>query len=142
MRMIRLPLAAIGVLVCAAMVFGHAIARAQDRPAFPKVERVLTQALDDIEDREVRMEVVTFAPGAEAPQHRHPGHVFVYVLEGEIVSQLDNGPADTFKAGDSFYEPTNGLHAVTKNPSATETAKILVTMIMEKGEPSLTLHTH
>lgn len=126
----------------AATLFGYTVARAQDRPAFPKVERVLTQALDDIENREVRMEVVTFAPGAAAPQHRHPGHVFVYVLEGEIVSQLDDGPADTFKAGDSFYEPTNGLHAVTKNPSDTETAKILVTMIMEEGKPSLTLHSH
>ncbi len=142
MRLIRLPLIAACVLVCAAKVFGFSVARAQDRPAFPRVERILTQQLDDIENREVRMEVVSFAPGAEAPQHRHPGHVFVYVLEGEIVSQLDDGPADTFKAGDSFYEPTNGLHAVTKNPSATETAKILVTMIMEEGKPSLTLHTH
>lgn len=121
---------------------GYSIVRAQERAPFPKVDRVLTQALDDIEHREVRMEVVTFAPGAEAPQHRHPGHVFVYVLEGEIVSQLEDGPAETYKAGDSFYEPTNGLHAVTKNPSASETAKILVTMIMEEGKPSLTLHAH
>lgn len=142
MRFVRLPLLTVSTLVCAATVFGYAVAHAQQRPAFPKVDRVLTQALDDIEGREVRMEVVTFAPGAEAPQHRHPGHVFVYVLEGEIISQLDDGAAETFKAGDSFYEPTNGLHAVTKNPSDTETAKILVTMIMRDGDPSLTLHAH
>ena len=142
MRLIQLPLVSMGVLVCAASVLGYAAAHAQARPAFPKVERVLTQALDDIDGREVRMEVVTFAPGAEAPQHRHPGHVFVYVLEGEIVSQLDDGPAETFKAGDSFYEPTDGLHAVTRNPSDTDAAKILVTMIMHEGKPSLTLHAH
>ena len=56
--------------------------------------------------------------------------------KGKLCLQLDNGPADTFKAGDSFYEPTNGLHAITKNPSDSETAKILVTMIMEEGAPS------
>ena len=76
----------LAIALLAATAFGYTVARAQDRPAFPKVDRVLTQALDDIENREVRMEVVTFAPGAAAPQHRHPGHVFVYVLEGEIVS--------------------------------------------------------
>lgn len=142
MRLVRLPLVSVSLLVCTAVVLGYAVAHAQQRPAFPNVERVLTQALDDIEGREVRMEVVTFAPGAEAPQHRHPGHVFVYVLEGEIISQLDNGPAETFKAGDSFYEPTDGLHAVTKNPSDTESAKILVTMIMHEDKPSLTIHKH
>ena len=142
MRLNRLSFIGVCALVCAAMLLGYSVARAQQRPAFPKVERVLTQTLDDIEGREVRMEVVTFAPGAEAPPHRHPGHVFVYVLEGEIISQLDDGAAETFKAGDSFYEPTNGLHAVTKNPSESETAKILVTMIMREGDPSLTIHAH
>ena len=112
---------------------------AQARAPFPKVSKVLTQPLDDIEGREVRIEVVEFAPGAESPRHRHPGHVFVYVLEGEIVSQLEDGPATAFKAGESFYEPTNGLHAVARNPSDTESALILVFMIMDEEAHSLVL---
>jgi quercetin dioxygenase-like cupin family protein len=130
------------VALVAGIALGYSTALAQERPAFPKSESVLKQALDDIEGKEVRLDVVTFAPRAAAPPHKHPGHVFVYVLEGEIVSQLNDGPAETFKAGDSFYEPTNGVHAVTRNPSGTEPAKILVMMIMNEGDPSLTLHAH
>lgn len=120
-----------------ATLVGYSVGYAQNRPTFPKVTRTLTQALNDIEGREVRMEVVEFPPGAAAPGHRHPGHVFVYVLEGQIVSQLEDSPADIFDVGASFYEPTNGLHAVTRNPSETESAKILVIMIMESEKPSL-----
>lgn len=142
MTLTRKSATALVLALFTATAIGYSVARAQDRPAFPKVEPVIKQALDDIENREVRMELVTFPPGAAAPEHHHPGHVFVYVLEGQIISQLDDGPADTFKAGDSFYEPTNGLHAVTKNPSDSETAKILVFMIMEEGKPSLKLGAH
>lgn len=124
-------------LLLTATLVGYSVGYAQDRPAFPKVTRTLTQALDDIEGREVRMEVVEFPPGAAAPGHRHPGHVFVHVLEGQIVSQLEDGPVDTFDAGASFYEPKNGLHAITRNPSETESAKILVVMIVENKKPSL-----
>lgn len=133
-RRVLIP-AALVAFVGAALF--QSIGNAQKRAPFPKVTRVLTQELDDIEGREVRIEIVDFAPGAEAPGHRHPGHVFVYVAEGEIVSQLDDGPISTFKAGDTFYEPTNGLHAVTRNPSDSDTAKIVVFMIMDNDKPSL-----
>lgn len=139
MRVVRLPIFAVLALMIGATVLGFSAARAA---TYPKVESIMKQPLDDLDGREMRIDVVTFEPGAEAPQHRHPGHVFVYVIEGEIISQLEDGPAETFKAGDCFYEPTNGLHAVTKNPSDSETAKILVMMIMEEGKPSLTLHAH
>ena len=128
------------LLFAALLVFvlGVATGHAQKRGPFPKVNRVLTQKLGDIEGREGRLEVVSFPPGAEAPRHRHPGHVFVYVIEGEIISQLeDDGTVETFTSGDSFYEPSNGLHAVTRNPSETEDAKIVTFMIMETGTPSL-----
>lgn len=136
-RKLMTTIAFLAALILTTTLVGYSVGYAQNRPAFPKVTRMLTQTLDDIEGREVRMEVVEFPPGAAAPGHRHPGHVFVYVLEGQIVSQLEDGPTDTFDVGASFYEPTNGLHAVTRNPSETESAKILVVMIMENEKPSL-----
>ena len=35
---------------------------------------------------------VDFAPGATSTPHRHPGHVFVAVLSGEVESALDGQP--------------------------------------------------
>ena len=118
---------------------GYTVGHAQERAPFPRIKKLLSQPLDDLPGRVVRMDVIEFPPGAESPKHRHPGHVFVHVLEGEIVSQLEQGPVETFTKGQSFYEPTNGLHAAARNPSDSESAKILVFMIMAEDKPSLVL---
>jgi quercetin dioxygenase-like cupin family protein len=60
---------------------------------------------------------VTLAPGEVEPAHRHPGPAFGYVLEGEYEWAIDDNKARTFKAGDTFYEPTGCLHRVGRNPS-------------------------
>jgi len=107
--------------------------------SFPSVDRVLTQAVEDWPDHEVRMDVVTFPPGSKSPDHRHPGAVFVYVLEGEVDTRVGDGEVTRYKAGDTFYEPAEALHADTRNPSKTETARILAVMLTEEGKASLKL---
>ncbi len=141
--MIRNMIYAIGYLgLGAALAVGvmlSPLVNAQGKP-LPRVVKVLTQSVDEL-GREVRVERVDFAPGAESPPHRHPGHVFVYVLEGEVVSALEKGAEVTYKAGSGFYEPAGGLHAVAKNVSAAD-ASILVFHIAEKDKPSTVLDTH
>src|SRR6185295_1096298 len=61
---------------------------------------------------------VTFEPGQKDSPHRHTGPVFGYVLEGEYEHALDDEPVTTYKAGDTFYEPTGCVHRVKRNPSA------------------------
>lgn len=130
---------AVAGVVCGMAGAGLFAAFADGGDAFPSVERVLTQGLDDQPGREVRMDVVTFPPGAKSPDHRHPGHVFVYVLEGEVDTRIGDGDVTRYEAGDSFYEPSNAVHADTRNPSESETARILAIMIAEEGKPSLQL---
>src|SRR6516225_6715906 len=60
---------------------------------------------------------VTLEPGQAGTPHRHPGPVFGYVLEGEYEWAIDDNPAKTLRAGDTFYEPNGCLHSVSKNPS-------------------------
>src|SRR5215203_5238759 len=55
---------------------------------------------------------VTLGPGQASPPHRHPGPVFGYVIEGEYEWAIDDSPAKTLKAGDTFYEPAGCLHRV------------------------------
>jgi len=102
-----------------------------------KAITLLTQDLVkmDGQDMEVRVAQLEYAPGGSSEPHRHPGHTFVYVLEGSLVAQLDDGPVKTYMPGQMFYEQPMHLHAVSKNASATEPVKFLVFRIAEKGKP-------
>ena len=59
---------------------------------------------------------------------------FAYVLEGEIVSQVGDGPETTYSAGQMFMETPNQLHGVSRNASSTKPAKLLALLLAEKGK--------
>ena len=65
---------------------------------------------------------------AALPGHRHPGHVYVYVLEGHVVSSLDGAPPTTYGPGQAWQERPGQLHRIL-NPDAGTVARILVTMV-------------
>jgi quercetin dioxygenase-like cupin family protein len=72
---------------------------------------------------------VTLEPGQAGTPHRHPGPVFGYVLGGEYEWAIDDNPAKTLKAGDTFYEPTGCLHRVSKNAGKTKTRVLAVLLV-------------
>ena len=78
---------------------------------------------------------VSYGPGQGSPAHRHPGITIAYVLEGEIVSKVGDGPERTYKAGEMFLETPNQLHGVSRNASTTQPAKLLAVLLAEKGKP-------
>src|SRR5689334_10084272 len=50
--------------------------------------------------------VVEYPPGDPgAPPHRHSGPCFGYVLDGEMVFELEGEPARVVRAGEAFWEP-------------------------------------
>ncbi len=89
--------------------------------------------LPDIEGREAVMLEVEYPPGVASKSHRHNAHTFVYVLEGTVVMQVAGGEEMTLVAGQTFYETPDDIHAVSRNASDTEPAKILVVFIKQKG---------
>ncbi|MDP3749536.1 MAG: cupin domain-containing protein [Phenylobacterium sp.] len=72
---------------------------------------------------------VSYGPGEKSGPHRHGASAFVYVLEGEIRSQVDNGPAQVFKPGESWFEPAGAHHVVSENASTTRSTRILVVFV-------------
>lgn len=92
--------------------------------------------LKDIKDREGAMSVIELAPGASSDAHRHNAHVFVYVLEGSIVMQVEGGEPTELSAGQTFYENPDDIHTVSKNASETEPAKFLAFLVKPKGAPA------
>jgi acetyl esterase/lipase len=83
------------------------------------------------------MLTVHYAPGGADPVHRHNAAAFVYVLEGSIVMQLKGAEKVTLHAGQTFYEPPDGVHLVGRNASDTKPAKFLVFLVKKKGAPAL-----
>lgn len=94
-----------------------------------KVTPLMRQPLPDHPGKESVLVRVEFAPGhADAP-HRHPGHAFVYVLEGSVEMQMEGGELQLLKPGDTFYENPRYAHAVGRNVSRTQPAELLVFFI-------------
>lgn len=50
--------------------------------------------------------VIEFPPGDPGtPPHRHPGPAFGYVIEGEMLFELEGESPRVVKAGEAFWEP-------------------------------------
>ena len=102
-----------------------------------KPTTLMTKDLPDVPGKEGMIETVDFAPGEVSQPHRHDADVFVYVLEGSIITQLKGATPQTVRAGDVFYESPTDIHSVTRNASDTLPAKILVFYVKKKGAPEI-----
>jgi quercetin dioxygenase-like cupin family protein len=108
-------------------------ARAEDA----KVTPLLTHELGDMAGKEVLMLTAEYGPAGSTLPHRHNAHTFVYVLEGSVVMQVEGGEAVTLTAGQTFYEAPDDVHAVSRNASDQDPAKILVFFVKDKDAPPL-----
>jgi quercetin dioxygenase-like cupin family protein len=99
-----------------------------------KVIPLLQKAMPDAPGKQGVMVTVNYGPGQASTAHLHPGSVFAYVLEGEVISQLEGHEPVRYKAGDSWYEPPRVPHLVSRNASTTAPAKLLVWLVVGEGE--------
>jgi quercetin dioxygenase-like cupin family protein len=86
--------------------------------------------------KEGRLLTVEYASGVHTPPHRHPGSLFVYVLEGKVVSQMEGSPSREYSQGESWFEAEDCFHVDAGNDSGAP-AKILVFYLTEPGRPVL-----
>ncbi|GAA0948937.1 cupin domain-containing protein [Kribbella koreensis] len=79
-------------------------------------------------------------PGdAGAAPHRHSGPVFGYLLEGEILFELEGEDPYVIKAGEAFWEPGGDvIHYQAANNLPDRESKFVAVMIGVPGEPMLT----
>src|SRR6516225_4770045 len=101
-------------------------------------QRDIVEKLDGKETR-VSVVEVTLEPGQAGKPHRHPGPVIGYVLEGEYEWAINDQPAKTLKAGDTFYEPTGCLHRVSKNPAAKGNTRVLAVVLHPRDARQITV---
>jgi quercetin dioxygenase-like cupin family protein len=123
----RTLLSSLGVLAMLADA-----ARAQ--PAAPGTRAVFQHDLPDINlsGWSATAVEVRYGPGESSPPHRHPGITIAYVLEGAIRSRVGGDPEQTYTAGQMFIETPDQLHAVSRNASSSQPARLLAILLAKK----------
>jgi quercetin dioxygenase-like cupin family protein len=97
------------------------------------VQPLSCQKLPNVPGKSITTAIVDYPPAAFTPQHRHPGSVTAFVLKGTLRSQLAGGPAETFTAGQTWFEPPGAIHVFAENASATEPAQLLAIFVADNG---------
>jgi quercetin dioxygenase-like cupin family protein len=93
-------------------------------------------------DAHVMTVEIEWPPGsAGTPPHRHPGGpAFGYVVEGEMLFELEGEAPRVVKAGEAFWEPGGDvIHYSDANHRADEVLRFVVTMMCTPGRPMLVL---
>ena len=111
-------------------------AQAPAAPASAGLPPVFKHDLPNVtmDDWEVTVTYVDYAPGRVGGAHRHPGFVLAYVLEGAVVTRIsEQGDEKTYTAGQMFYEQPGATHEVSKNASQTQPARLLAMIFAKKG---------
>src|SRR5262245_60528073 len=134
----RAMIGATVVLALTAVGAGHSVSaarasRAAQKEADRKVRVAMAQVLPQMNGGQLKTTLVevTYAPGAASTPHSHPCPVIGYVVSGELRTQVKGGTEATYKAGETFYEPPNGVHLVSANGSRTDPTKLLAIFICD-----------
>ena len=126
-------------LLVATLPFGSLLADSP-KEKNAKVTLVYQHELPNVPGKSMKGVLVEYGPGGYSPGHTHPKSAFIYatVLEGAIRSQVNDGPATTYKVGQSFSEMPGDRHAVSANASETEPAKLLAVFVVDTNDTELT----
>jgi quercetin dioxygenase-like cupin family protein len=127
-------------LIVATLPFGGVLADAP-KSNNVKVSLVYQHELPNVPGKSIKGVLVEYGPGGSSPAHMHPKSAFIYatVLEGEILSQVNDGPVTTYEAGQSFSELPGDRHGVSANASGTKPAKLLAVFVVDTNETELTI---
>jgi len=125
------------LVAVAAFVLLVPMAIAQTAGAAPQSSRktLMAKDLPDFPGKEAMVYIVEYPPGTNNVPHRHNGHVFLHVLEGQLNAQVKGGELTVLNPGSTYYESPTDIHVISRNPSSTVPAKAMVFLIHDKDAP-------
>lgn len=109
---------AIAVASGMALAFAVGVAVGQSAPAENRGISVsaptfvdLTNEIDSVAGRQLRMRVVTIAPGGAVAMHSHKGRPTVaYAMQGTVTEHLENGDVHEHPQGEAWTEANGVTH--------------------------------
>ena len=128
---------------CAALAFSMAgPIYAHDSEA-QTVTKNFEAAIPNIPGKSLIAVEVDYAPGAASVPHIHAKSAFIYayVISGAIESKVNDGETRIYRAGESWSEPPNALHSISRNASKTEPAKLLAVFVLDTNDNYHTVWT-
>jgi quercetin dioxygenase-like cupin family protein len=139
MKILRLLALVAGSLCCllALLTWGQEKAPGTQEHAKDRARVVLAQMLPQLDGTKLKTTLVEvrYGPGEASRPHTHPCAVIGYVSEGSLRTQVKGEPEMVYHAGQSFYEAPNGVHLVSANASATESATLIAFLICDHDTP-------
>jgi len=126
-----------GAVMCVALAgllgFAQMQSDTQHAGSSERARIVLAEALPNMDGEHMKVTLVevNYGPGESSEPHSHPCPVIGYVVAGALRTQMRGEKEAVYTAGESFYEPANGLHVVSANASQTEPAKLIAYFVCD-----------
>jgi quercetin dioxygenase-like cupin family protein len=128
-------------LFCGILLATIALTTASADDPARKITVVFDHVLPNVPGKSMRGVLVEYGPGGSSASHTHPSSAFIYatVLEGAIRSQVNDGPATVYRAGESWSEQPGDHHKVSANASDTEPAKLLAVFVVDTDDTDIVI---
>ncbi len=106
-------------------------------PILTKSKTITGQTLryPETKSPEISSVLVEIEPGGESGRHKHPVSPHIYVIQGAVTIEFDDGKQKRFPAGKAFLEAVDTWHNA-KNLGDTP-VKMLVVFFGEKGKKNM-----
>ena len=129
------------LLLAGALLLPTNVVAEETNAPYSKVTQIFDRELPNVPGKSMRAVLVEYGPGAASPSHRHPSSAFIYatVLDGEIRSQVNDGPARVYKAGEAWTEQPGDHHKVSANASDTKPARLLAIFVVDTVEKEIVI---
>ncbi|HVQ15863.1 MAG TPA: DUF3179 domain-containing (seleno)protein [Vicinamibacterales bacterium] len=78
---------------------------------------------------------LNFQPGASVPEHRHPGPIVGYVLDGQMRTAINHQADQVVAAGGTFFEPYGALHTSFSSANPDVPVRAVAFLVVPNGSP-------
>ncbi len=125
-----------GSFLVLGVAFQAAVAGQEAYVPKAKITPLTQKALPNVENREVIIQRMELPAGYLGGRHIHTGPVFVYVVQGELMVDVDGLGKQVIKAGELYEEPINRVMQ-GRNMHASEPLTIVIFQVGEPGQPMM-----
>jgi len=78
---------------------------------------------------------LNFQPGVSVPEHRHPGPILGYVVDGQMRTGINHQSDQVVPAGGTFFEPHGALHTSFSSANPDAPVRAVAFLVVPSGSP-------